>query len=148
MKGWFTVKKLLALMIVGGLVALIAGCPPATTTGTGPKSGSPTTKAGDTAKTDKDTAKTDKDTAKTDKDTAKTDKDKEPAVKTHKGTVVKVDGTMLTMKGDDGKEMKHDLKDAKITRDGKDIKADELKADDKITVTMEGDKVTKVEAAK
>jgi ribosomal 50S subunit-recycling heat shock protein len=70
---------------------------------------------------------------------------KAPDIK--KGKFSKLDGTKLTIKDDDGKEHPYDIKDAKITRDGKaDAKADELKADDEITVTIEDGKVTKVDA--
>jgi hypothetical protein len=40
-KGEFTMKKLLALFIIGGLLSTITGCPPATST-SGPKKGGTT----------------------------------------------------------------------------------------------------------
>ncbi len=139
-------KKLLALAIVGGFLALMTGCPPATTKV--PSTGGPapaTSPPKETKDTVKDTVKdTTKDTSKdTTKDTTKT----EP--KTHEGKVVKAADGKLTMKDTKDKEMIHTLsKDATITVDGKPAKLEDLKADMTITVTMDGETVTKIEAKK
>jgi len=192
------VKKLLALAIVGGFLALATGCPPASTppppsktggTPTGPaktepkkegkthegkvvkvdgtklimkgKDGEMTHEVGKDAKVTvdgkaaelkdlKDGQEIKVTTDDKDKVTAveakKADEVKAPEPKTHKGKVVKVDGDKLTMKGEDDKEHMHDLKGATITRDGKPAKAEDLKADDELTVTTEDGKVTKVDA--
>jgi hypothetical protein len=66
--------------------------------------------------------------------------------KAHEGTVVKVADGKLTMKS--GKdEHTHDVgADAKITVDGKAAKLDDLKEGQKVKVTIDGTKVTKVDA--
>jgi hypothetical protein len=115
------VKKLLALAIVGGIIALTAGCPPAST----PPG---TTKVNPPASSAKTADKTN----------------------THEGKVVKTAEGKLTMKGKDDKEMTHDIsKDAKIMVDGTAAKLEDLKAGQEITVTTD-DKgvVTKVDAKK
>lgn len=69
---------------------------------------------------------------------------------THDGTIVSISGTELVMKGKDDKEHAHTLaKSAKMTLDGKDCKAEDLKAGLKIRVTTNtGDakEATNVEA--
>jgi TusA-related sulfurtransferase len=116
------VKKLLALAIVGGFIALTVGCP-------SPSTPPPASKTGGTPTP------------------PKTDPKKEG--KTHEGKVVKVDGAKLTMKGKDG-EMTHEVgKDAKVTVDGTKAELKDLKEGQEITVTTdEKDAVTKVEAKK
>src|SRR5262249_53480781 len=68
---------------------------------------------------------------------------------THEGTVVKATATKLTMKTKDGKEHSHTLSsDTVVLRGGKKIKAEDLKAGEKIRVTTKkGDKdaVTRIE---
>jgi len=55
---------------------------------------------------------------------------------THDGTIVSITSTELVMKGKDDKEHTHTLaKSAKMTLDGKDCKAEDLKAGLKIRVT-------------
>ena len=71
---------------------------------------------------------------------------------THEGKVVSVASGKLTMTDKDGKnEHSHDVAtDAKISRDGKDCKLEDLKKGDKARVTTEkkGDKemATRIEA--
>jgi hypothetical protein len=71
---------------------------------------------------------------------------------THEGVVVKAADGQLTMSDKDGKEQHTHVVaiNAKITRDGKEAKLEDLKAGDHIRVTAEkkGDKtmVTKIEA--
>ena len=56
--------------------------------------------------------------------------------KTHDGKIVSITSTELVMKGADDKEHTHTLaKDATMTLDGKDCKAEDLKAGMKIRVT-------------
>ncbi len=65
--------------------------------------------------------------------------------KTHDGTIVSITSTELVMKGKDEKEHTHTLaKSATMTLDGKDCKAEDLKAGLKIRVTT---KVGNVKAA-
>jgi hypothetical protein len=68
---------------------------------------------------------------------------------THEGTFVKGDAKSFTMKGKDDKEHSHDLAaDAKVTCDGKDCKITDLKAGNKLKVTLGADKkATRVEAS-
>ena len=55
---------------------------------------------------------------------------------THDGTIVSITSTELVMKGKDDKEHTHTLaKSAKMTLDGKNCKAEDLKAGLKIRVT-------------
>ncbi len=72
------------------------------------------------------------------------------ADKTHEGTVVKVDGTKLTMTDKDKKEHSHTIPaDAKVTLDGKAAKLADLKAGTVITVTTSDDgKIVKSIVAK
>ena len=71
---------------------------------------------------------------------------------THEGLVVKSGGGKLTMTDKDGKnEHSHDVAfEAKITRDGKDCKLDELKKGDRVKVTIEKkegkEQATRIEA--
>jgi len=71
---------------------------------------------------------------------------------THDGTVVKAADGQLVMSGKDGKDQHTHVVavDAKITRDGKEAKLEDLKPGDQVRVTAEkkGDKtmVTKIEA--
>jgi hypothetical protein len=71
---------------------------------------------------------------------------------THQGMVVKAADGQLTMSDKDGKEQHTHVVaiDAKITRDGKEAKLEDLKPGDQVRVTAEkkGDKtmVTKIEA--
>lgn len=69
---------------------------------------------------------------------------------THDGTIVSISSTELVMKGKDDKEHTHSLaKSAKMTLDGKDCKAEDLKAGLKIRVTTKSADVkeaTNVEA--
>ena len=74
-----------------------------------------------------------------------------PANNTHTGVVVSTVDGKLTMMGKDKKEHTHTVaKDATITCDGKDCKLEDLKKDQRVTVTVEkqGDDVvvTKIEA--
>ena len=74
-----------------------------------------------------------------------------PANNTHTGVVVSAVDGKLTMMGKDKKEHTHKVaKDATITCDGKDCKLEDLKKDQRVTVTVEkqGDDVvvTKIEA--
>jgi hypothetical protein len=190
------VKKLLALAIVGGFIALTVGCPspstppPASKTGgtptppkTDPKKEGKThegkvvkldgtklkMKSGDNemsheikdakitvngkAAEAKDliegmeiTVTVDEKDVVTKVDAKKAAEPPKAETKTQKGKFGKLDGTKLTITDDDKKDHTFDLKDSEITRDGKKVKADELKADDQITVTTEDGKVTKVDA--
>jgi hypothetical protein len=77
--------------------------------------------------------------------------DDKPANNTHTGVVVSTVDGKLTMIGTDKKEHTHAVaKDATITCDGKDCKLEDLKKDQKVTVTVDkqGDDVvvTKIEA--
>jgi hypothetical protein len=66
--------------------------------------------------------------------------------KVHDGTVVKVADGKLTMKS--GKdEHTHDVgADAKVSLDGKEAKLTDLKEGQQVKVTMDGAKVTKIDA--
>src|SRR5687768_5694876 len=65
---------------------------------------------------------------------------------THTGTVVSADASKLVMKDAGGKEHSHDLgADVKISKGGKDAKATDLKAGDRIKVITSGNKVTRIE---
>ena len=68
----------------------------------------------------------------------------------HDGTVVSISSTELVMRGKDDKEHTHTLaKNATLTLDGKDCKAEDLKAGLKIRVTaktVDAKEVTNVEA--
>jgi len=153
------VKKLLAIAIVGGFLALMTGCPAATTkvTSTGPAP-TPTGPKDPVKDKDKDPLKDkDKDPLKDkDKDPLK-DKDKDPlkdkdkVTKTQEGKFVKATDEMLTMTDKDGKgEMKHKInKDATITLDGKKAELKELSDGMTIEVTTDKDgNVTKIAATK
>src|SRR5690242_19163337 len=73
------------------------------------------------------------------------------AAKSRKGTVVSVESDKIVMTGEaDGKEMTHQVESsARITLDGKEAKLDELKKDDKVTVTTdEAGKVTTIKASR
>jgi hypothetical protein len=77
--------------------------------------------------------------------------DDKPANNTHTGVVISTVDGKLTLMGKDKKEHTHTVaKDAKITCDGTDCKLEDLKKDQKVTVTVEkqGDDVvvTKIEA--
>jgi hypothetical protein len=66
-------------------------------------------------------------------------------VKTHEGTVVAAAEGKLVMTDKDDKEHTHKiLESTKITIGGKSAKLSDLKKGDKITVTMDGDKVIEV----
>ena len=61
-----------------------------------------------------------------------------PANNTHTGVVVSTVDGKLTMMGKDKKEHTHTVaKDATITCDGKDCKLEDLKKDQRVTVTVE-----------
>jgi hypothetical protein len=65
--------------------------------------------------------------------------------KSHEGTVVAAAEGKLVMTGKDDKEHTHKiLESTKITIGGKSAKLSDLKKGDKITVTMDGDKVIEV----
>jgi hypothetical protein len=152
------VKKLLALMAVGGLLALATGCPPATTseppktspgaTGTGhaPPTADKTPPVGTTDK-DKAPAATDKDktppAADKDKTPPATDKDKTPAAtEPIKGKVTKAEGNKITV---EGKEYTIP-ESAKVTVDGAaDKKASDIKEGNMVTITEKDGKVTAVD---
>jgi hypothetical protein len=65
--------------------------------------------------------------------------------KVHEGTVVSAAEGKLVMTGKDEKEHTHTIPEGtKITIGGKSAKLSDLKKGDKITVTMDGDKVIEV----
>jgi hypothetical protein len=65
----------------------------------------------------------------------------------HEGTFVKAEDNKLTMKDKENKEFVHDMvPNTKVTCDGKDCKASDLKPGTKIKATLNNDKkVTKIE---
>ena len=72
----------------------------------------------------------------------------EKKAETAEGTVVKIDGNKLTIKDKDAKEHTCELAaDAKISCDGKECKAADLKAGTKVKVTITDKKATKIEAS-
>jgi hypothetical protein len=67
---------------------------------------------------------------------------------TAEGTFVKVDGKMLTIKDKDNKEHSCEMAaDCKVSCDGKECKASELKAGVKVKVTITDKKATKIQAS-
>jgi hypothetical protein len=67
---------------------------------------------------------------------------------TAEGTFVKVDGKTLTIQDKDKKEHSCELAaDVKVSRDGKESKVSDLKAGDKVKVTITDKKATKIEAS-
>ena len=131
------VKKLLALLGVGGLfIACLTGCPSPTS--------NPSTTTTTTTTTTKDTKTTTKET--TTKETATT---KTAEAKTHEGKFVSYKEDKLTITGKDDKP--HDFKvgkDVKAMSDGKEVKWDEIKKDADVTVTEKEGTATKVEVKK
>jgi len=124
------VKKLLALLGVGGLfIACLTGCPSPTS--------NPTTSTTTTTTTTKDTK-----TKETTKETTTTKDGKETKVE---GAFVKHDKDMLTLKVD-GKDKDIDVKGIKPMVDGKEGKWSDIKEKAMVTVMEKEGKVTKVEA--
>jgi hypothetical protein len=68
---------------------------------------------------------------------------KDSSAKTHDGKVVSVAGDKLTTTCSEGKQHCHTMaKDAKVTCDGKDAKASDLKAGTDVRVTTQKDNKT------
>jgi hypothetical protein len=129
------VKKLLALLIVPGFLAVLSGCPSPTS-----NPAPTTTKTTDTKTTDTKTT----DTKTTDTKTTKDDKDKPKTTEGKFGKYDK-DKDKLTIKVG-SKDEDFEVKGITPKVDGKDGKWDEIKDKADVTVTTEKDKVTKVEA--
>jgi hypothetical protein len=71
------------------------------------------------------------------------------AESTHDGMVVKAGEGKLVMTDKDGKEHSHSVgATAKVTLGGKEAKLGALKKGDHVKVTIDGDKVTKVDATR
>lgn len=112
-------KKLLALMVVGGLLALITGCPPAPSSAPKDEKGKG---GGDTKATT-------------------------PKVETTEGKYEEFKDGKLTLKDKDA-EFK-DVKDVKaMDKDKKEVKWDDVKKGDKVKVTTTDGKVTAIEVTK
>jgi hypothetical protein len=113
------VKKLLALCVVGALALTLTGCPGPTTT-------APTGSAGGGKTEPKTTPAPGKTEPKAESSTAE-------------GTVVSADKDKITITTADKKEWSAALAaDAKVMRDGKPVKAEDLKAGDTVKVTYTG----------
>jgi hypothetical protein len=70
------------------------------------------------------------------------------AADTQEGTFVKAGDGKITITDSDKKDKTYDLaKDAKVACDTKDCKVEDLKAGVKVKLTIEKDKVTKVDAS-
>lgn len=73
--------------------------------------------------------------------------DKAAKGNTHEGTVVKATDGKLTLTGKSGKAHSHEVaEDVAVTCNGKECKLADLKAGDKIKVTLQDGKVIKIEA--
>jgi hypothetical protein len=119
------VKKLLALCVVGALAVTLTGCP-----GTPDKTGST---GGAPAKTDSKVPPPD---TKPKVDTGKGEAGKPEKAE---GTVVSATKDKVVIADKDKKEWTFAVTaDTKVMRDGKASKAEDLKADDKATVTFTG----------
>ena len=132
-------KKLLAMLTVGGVLALTTGCPPAPSTEKPPVKVIPpdTNKHGDN-KIEKPEPKIEKPEPKTEKPEPK------PEDKPITGKATKVEKDSLTV---DGKKVEVPA-DAEVWIDGKKDKLENVKADSTVTVTERDGKVTKVEVKK
>ncbi len=153
-------KKLLAMLTVGGVLALTTGCPPAPSTEKPPVKVIPpdTNKHGDNKiekpepkiekpepKIEKPEPKTEKPEPKTEKPEPKTEKpEPKPEDKPITGKATKVEKDSLTV---DGKKVEVPA-DAEVWIDGKKDKLENVKADSTVTVTERDGKVTKVEVKK
>jgi hypothetical protein len=138
LKGWSTVKKLLALFVAGALTLTLTGCPGGggTTPSSSPK--------GDTKPAP---IKTESKTS----EPKKTEANAKPETSTMEGTVVSVDKDKITVADKDKKESSMAVSaDAKVTIDGKEGKLADVKKDSKVKLTVTGkapdNKVTAVEA--
>jgi hypothetical protein len=154
-------KKLLAMLTVGGVLALTTGCPPAPSTPPPPvkppmgdhKTEKPEPKIEKPEpKTEKPEPKIEKPEPKIEKPEPKIEKpepkiekpEPKPEDKPITGKVTKVDKNTLTV---DGKEVKVPA-DAEVLIDGKKDKLENVKADSNVTITEKDGKVTKVEVKK
>jgi hypothetical protein len=145
-------KKLLAMLTVGGVLALTTGCPPAPSTEKIVIKPAPSETHKPEPKIEKPEPKIEKPEPKIEKPEPKIEKpepkiekpEPKPEDKPITGKVTKVDKNTLTV---DGKEVKVPA-DAEVLIDGKKDKLENVKADSNVTITEKDGKVTKVEVKK